>query len=75
MGQTAALTAAFEAVERRCTDHVEADRWHQAVEDGRRCLPSGVSGQKRSGAEDLFCLHAPMCAAGRRQLKTSSRRL
>jgi hypothetical protein len=32
------LTTAFEILERRCPDHVDADRWRQAVEDGRRFL-------------------------------------
>ncbi|SRR5258708_3362063 len=32
------FAAALEALERRCPDHVGADRWRQAVEDGRAFL-------------------------------------
>jgi len=32
------LAKTFAALERRCPDYVEAGRWRQAVEDGRRFL-------------------------------------
>jgi hypothetical protein len=56
-----AFTTALEALERRCPDHVEPDRWQQAVNDGRRFLAEwgtqvAVLGWRE---RDLFGLHEP----------------
>jgi hypothetical protein len=61
-GRTApGLKEAFEALERRCPDHVEPRRWQQAVEDGRWFL--AVWGEQADAlgwtVEDLFGLHKP----------------
>jgi hypothetical protein len=55
------LKAVLQAIERRCPDHVNVDRWGQAVEDGRRFLAQwGEQAEALGwGAEDLFGLHAP----------------
>jgi hypothetical protein len=49
------------ALERRCPDHVPDDRWHQAVEDGRRFLARWGAQAEALGwtARDLFGLHKP----------------
>jgi hypothetical protein len=52
---------AFAAIERRCPDYVEANRWQQAVQDGRRFLAQW--GDQAAGLgwtpRDLFGLHTP----------------
>ena len=52
---------AFHAMERRCPDFVESNRWHQAVEDGRRFLASWGGQADALGwtARELFGLHTP----------------
>jgi hypothetical protein len=49
------------ALERRCPDYVEANRWHQAVEDGRRFLARWGDKAEALGwtSADLFGLHMP----------------
>jgi hypothetical protein len=49
------------ALRERCPDHVEPDRWQQAVEDGRRFLATwGEQAQALTWtARDLFELHMP----------------
>jgi hypothetical protein len=49
----------FEALERRCPDFVEVDRWQQAAEDGRRFLASWGEQADALGwrAQELFGLH------------------
>ena len=51
----------FSTLERRCPDFVEAERWQQAVEDGRRFLASWGGQAKALGwtAGELFGLHSP----------------
>lgn len=55
------LKATLEAIEQCCPDHIEADRWHQAVQDGRRFL--AVWGDQAEvlgwAADDLFGLAEP----------------
>jgi hypothetical protein len=48
----------FTALERRCPDHVEPDRWQRAVEDGRRFLAQWGEQAAALGwtAKDLFGL-------------------
>ena len=55
------FAAALEALERRSPDHIEAERWHQAVEDGRRFLAQWGEQAEALGwtAEDLFGLAEP----------------
>jgi hypothetical protein len=49
-------------LERRCPDFVEAERWQQAVDDGRRFLASWGEQAHALGwaAHDLFGLHQPI---------------
>jgi hypothetical protein len=51
----------LEALERRCPDYVPPDRWHQAVEDGRRFLARWGDQAMALGwtGRDLFGLHEP----------------
>jgi hypothetical protein len=51
----------FRALERRCPEFVEAVRWQQAVEDGRRFLASWGEQAHALGwtARELFGLHTP----------------
>jgi hypothetical protein len=51
----------FRALERRCPEFVEAVRWQQAVEDGRRFLASWGEQAHALGwtAGELFGLHTP----------------
>ncbi len=55
------FTAALEALERRCPDHVEPDRWRQAIDDGHRFLAKWGEQAEALGwtAEDLFGLAEP----------------
>jgi hypothetical protein len=52
---------AFAALEARCPDYVPADRWQQAIDDGRAFL--NQSGEQADAlgwiARDLFDLHQP----------------
>jgi hypothetical protein len=50
------------ALERRCPDYVEANRWRQAVEDGRRFLARWGDQAEALGwvPRDLFGLHKPL---------------
>jgi len=54
-----ALGNILTVLERRCPDHVESDRWQQAVEDGRRFLAQWDEQAAALGwtPEDLFGLH------------------
>lgn len=56
-----AFTEAFEALERRCPDYVPHERWHQAVEAGRRFLGRWGKQAQALGwsAADLFGLQTP----------------
>jgi hypothetical protein len=58
---SAPFAKTVEALERRCPDHVPADRWHQAVEDGRRFLARWGDQAVALGwtERDLFGLHEP----------------
>jgi hypothetical protein len=49
------------ALEAGCPDHVPVDRWHLAVEDGRRFLARWGEQAEALGwtARDLFGLHTP----------------
>jgi len=53
------LFRTFQELERRCPDHVEHERWQQAVEDGRRFLAAWNDQSEALGwtARDLFGLH------------------
>jgi hypothetical protein len=55
------LNAALEALEQRCPDHVEADRWRQAVQDGHHFLAEWGEQAGALGwtADDLFGLAEP----------------
>jgi hypothetical protein len=57
---SASFAAALTSLERRCPNYVEPNRWHQAVEDGRRFVTQwGEKGAGLSWTErDLFGLHA-----------------
>jgi hypothetical protein len=52
---------AFDALERRCPDRVDQDRWHQAVDDSRQFLGQwgGQAAKLGWSAQDLFGLHQP----------------
>jgi hypothetical protein len=52
---------ALAALERRCPDHVGADRWQQAIDDGRQFLAKWGDKAAALGwtARDLFGLHTP----------------
>jgi hypothetical protein len=58
---SAPYARAFAALEARCPDYVPADRWQQAVEDGRRFLAKWGKQAQQLGwtAGDLFSLHEP----------------
>jgi hypothetical protein len=58
---SAVFAKALAALERRCPDYVEANRWWQGVEDGRRFLArwGDQAGALGWTAEDLFGLHTP----------------
>jgi len=51
----------FDALERRCPDFIDAERWRQAVEDGRQFLATwGDQAQALEWtARELFGLHTP----------------
>jgi hypothetical protein len=51
----------FDALERRCPDFIDAERWRQAVEDGRQFLASWGDQAQALGwtARELFSLHTP----------------
>jgi hypothetical protein len=55
------LAQAFDALERRCPDYVDAIRWQTAVKDGRRFLDQWVEQAQALGwsAHDVFGLHEP----------------
>jgi hypothetical protein len=55
------LGEAFWALEARCPDYVEAERWQQAVEDGRRFLAQWSEQAAMLGwtERDLLGLHEP----------------
>jgi hypothetical protein len=55
-----------EALERRCPNYVERERWQQAVEDGRRFLTRWGGQAEALGwtARDLFGLHTPPMRPG-----------
>jgi hypothetical protein len=62
LGQwTGALAAALAALEARCPDHVEPDRWRQAVDDGHRFLAQWGEQAEALGwtVPDLLGLHEP----------------
>jgi len=58
---SAPFAKALAALERRCPDYVEANRWWQAVEDGRRFLARWGEQAAALGwtSRDLFGLHEP----------------
>ena len=62
----------FRALERRCPDLVDSERWQQAVEDGRQFLAEWGEQAHAFGwtARELFGLHTPpeLCAASYRRL-------
>ena len=62
---SAPFAEALAALERACPDYVEANRWWQAIEDGRRFLARWGDQAVALGwtAEDLFGLHTPTGAA------------
>jgi hypothetical protein len=49
------------ALEARCPDHIPADRWQAAVEDGRRFIATWGEQAEALGwdSRDLFGLHTP----------------
>ncbi len=49
----------YKALEARCPDHVPAERWQRAVEDGRHFLATWGSQAEQLGwtSKDLFGLH------------------
>ena len=51
----------FDALERKCPDFIDAERWRQAVEDGRQFLASWGEQAQAFGwtARELFGLHMP----------------
>jgi hypothetical protein len=51
----------LDVLDSRCPDHIERDRWRQAVEDGRRFLATwGEQAQALTWTvRDLFGLHTP----------------
>jgi hypothetical protein len=53
--------SALTALERRCPDHVDQDRWNMALDDGRKFL--GKWGEQAASlgwnVQDLFGLHQP----------------
>ena len=51
---------AFEQLERRCPDYIQADRWQQAVEDAQTFLAKWGRQAEAFGwsADELFGLHA-----------------
>ena len=51
----------LDVLDSRCPDHVEDDRWRQAVEDGHRFLGTWGAKAETLGwtARDLFGLHTP----------------
>jgi hypothetical protein len=55
------LTRVFEALEARCPEYIEPDRWQEAIEDGRRFLARWGDQAEALGwtARDLFGLHTP----------------
>jgi hypothetical protein len=54
------LARVFSVLEARCPEHVEHDRWQEAVEDGKRFLAAWGEQALALGwtADDLFGLHA-----------------
>lgn len=59
LGQGFPFTAALDALERRCPDYVEPDRWQQCIEDGQRFLATWGDKAFALGwtASELFGLH------------------
>jgi hypothetical protein len=55
------LSRVFAVLERRCPEHIDVDRWQQAVEDGRRFVASWGERAESLGwtAKELFGLHTP----------------
>jgi hypothetical protein len=55
------LLHVLDVLDSRCPDHIEPDRWRQAVEDGRRFLATWGTQARALGwtARDLFGLHKP----------------
>jgi len=51
----------YTALEQRCPDYVDVDRWQHAVEDGKRFLATWGSQAEALGwtSADLFGLHQP----------------
>ena len=58
---TKAFAAVFAALEQRCPDYVDQNRWDQAVVDGRRFLAKWGDQATALGwtAQELFGLHDP----------------
>jgi hypothetical protein len=55
------LRRILEILDANCPDHIEPERWRQAVEDGRRFLATWGEQAQALGwtARDLFGLHTP----------------
>jgi hypothetical protein len=60
-GRLSRFGRTFAALENRCPDHVPAERWQLAVEDGRRFLSQWGEQAEALGwtSRDLFGLHTP----------------
>jgi hypothetical protein len=61
LGGTFPFAGALNALERRCPEYVDPDRWYQGVEDGRRFLAQWGRQSTAFGwtVEELFGLHEP----------------
>jgi hypothetical protein len=61
LGRFGRFSRAFSVLEGGCPDHVELDRWQEAIEDGRRFLAKWGSQAESLGwtSADLFGLHTP----------------
>lgn len=57
----AVYAEALDRLESECPDHVEAERWHQCIKDGRRFISEWGDGAEALGwtTDDLFKLHTP----------------
>lgn len=53
--------AALEALERRCPDHIEPDRWRQCIDDAQRFIAEWDDQAEALGwtSTELFGLHTP----------------
>jgi hypothetical protein len=60
-GTAEQLHRVLDVLDSRCPDHIEQDRWRQAVDDGRRFFATWGEQAPALGwtARDLFGLHTP----------------